>query len=571
MSTALPAATSRRRRLRLWPSSAPLLAKRRTQSALAILAVLLAGVVATGVLATANLYRSAEDRYVTVALPLQTLTRDVLFRITEEETAVRGYMITTKWRSLNRYFDGREGLAQDLRDIGRLTRNRPVLAQRTQAVKRQAQSLRGFYDSLITFVYDGREGQARARQDVLLGEQKASQFRSTALAMQSDIDAYIEQTRDAQHRTYLATLAVLGIAGALALAIAIALLLRVPERLRRAVAEQEQEAQASRALAHVSEAVFLVDADDNVRYWNRAAEQLFGTDADAAVGEPVRSIVVDWDELLDAAEAGDQFVPVVLEGSERWLSPVVRTFEGGQVVAVRDATGNYALERARADFVATASHELRTPLTAVYGGAATLLGRGDELGRAERNRLLQMIADEAAHLTDIVDQLLISAQLDRGTLRIDEHETDVAALCSAIVESARIRAPETVLVALEVPSAIAPIRCDESLLRQVLVNLVDNAIKYSVDGGLVLVRLRDQTAAVTIDVVDHGLGIPSAEQARIFDKFFRLDAEMTRGVGGSGLGLYISREIVTQMGGTLTVQSQLGRGSTFTVTLPRRA
>jgi two-component system phosphate regulon sensor histidine kinase PhoR len=571
MSTALPAATSKRRRLRLWPASAPLLAKRRSQIALAILAVLLAGVVATGVLATANLYRSAEDRYVTVALPLRTLTRDVLFRITEEETAVRGYMITTDRRSLDPYFEGRRGLAQDLQDIRQLTHGRPELAARTTAVEQQAQSLRGFYDSLIVFVADGKEGLLRARRDVLLGEKKAARFRETALAMQADIDAYIEQTRADQHRTYLATLAVLGSAGALALAIAIALLLRVPERLRRAVAEQEQEAQASRALAHVSEAVFLVDTDENIRYWNDAAEQLFGIDAGDAVGEPVRGVVIDWDELLDAAEAGDQFVPVILEGAERWLSPVVRTFEGGQVVAVRDATGNYALERARADFVATASHELRTPLTAVYGGAATLLGRGDELARPERNRLLQMIADEAAHLTDIVDQLLISAQLDRGTLRVAEHETDIAALCSAVVESARIRAPETVIVALEIPSAVAPVRCDESLLRQVLVNLVDNAIKYSVDGGLVLVRLRDQTASLSIDVVDHGLGIPSAEQAKIFDKFFRLDAEMTRGVGGSGLGLYISREIVTQLGGSLTVQSQLGRGSTFTVTLPRRA
>jgi signal transduction histidine kinase len=238
---------------------------------------------------------------------------------------------------------------------------------------------------------------------------------------------------------------------------------------------------------------------------------------------------------------------------------------------VRDATTAYALERARSDFVATASHELRTPLTAVYGGAATLQARGDDLSPRERARLLQLITDEAAHLTDIVDALLVSAQLDRGTLRVDEQECDVAALCSAIVESARVRAPDKVIVGLEVPSVVAPVRCDESLLRQVLVNLVDNAVKYSVGGGLVLVRVRDSTASVSIDVIDQGLGIPSTEQERIFEKFYRLDAEMTRGVGGSGLGLYISREIVAQLGGTLTVKSQPGGGSTFTVTLSRRA
>jgi signal transduction histidine kinase len=95
-------------------------------------------------------------------------------------------------------------------------------------------------------------------------------------------------------------------------------------------------------------------------------------------------------------------------------------------------------------------------------------------------------------------------------------------------------------------------------------------VKYSVEGGLVVVRVIDADEGVRIDVVDRGLGIPSAEHDRIFEKFFRLDAEMTRGVGGSGLGLYISREIAEQLGGTLTVTSQLGEGSTFSVTLPRR-
>jgi signal transduction histidine kinase len=109
------------------------------------------------------------------------------------------------------------------------------------------------------------------------------------------------------------------------------------------------------------------------------------------------------------------------------------------------------------------------------------------------------------------------------------------------------------------------------LLRQVLVNLVENALKYSVDGGQVDVRLRDEPSRVLIDVRDQGLGIPPVEQERIFEKFYRLDAAMSRGVGGSGLGLFISREIVTQLGGTLTVRSVEGAGSTFSVTLPRLA
>jgi two-component system phosphate regulon sensor histidine kinase PhoR len=180
-----------------------------------------------------------------------------------------------------------------------------------------------------------------------------------------------------------------------------------------------------------------------------------------------------------------------------------------------------------------------------------------------------MIVYEAEHLKKIVDQLLISTQLDRGTLRLAVREVDLVQLCENVVGAARARAPVGVLVALELPERVGAVQVDEALLRQVLVNLVDNALKYSIEGGLVLVRVRDEPEAATIDVVDHGLGIPTAEQERIFEKFYRLDAEMTRGVGGSGLGLYISREIVAQLGGSLTVRSELGRGSTFTVTLPR--
>jgi PAS domain S-box-containing protein len=568
MSAAVPrrAARIRLRRLPLTPS---LLAKRRVQLALFVLLVLLVAVVATGTVATASLYHSAEDRYVGTALPMRTLTRDVLFRLTEEESAVRGYVITSQRRSLDPYFEGRHAIALDLARLRSLTRDHPTLAARTQEVAQQARALRGFYDRLIVFVADGRHGRQQARRDVLDGEARANRIRTSATRMQQDIDAFIASTHVAQHRAYLTSLATLGTAGALAIAIAVALLVRVPERLRRAYAEQEQEAQASRALAHVSEAVFVTDDDEHIRFWNPAAEQLFGVAERTALGRPARSVIVDYDELVEAAASGDRLVPVVVDSSERWLAPVVSAFEAGQVVAVRDATASYALERARMDFVATASHELRTPLTAVYGGARTLLSRGDELSPAQQSRLLEVIADEAEHLTNIVDQLLLSARLDRGTLRIQDAACDIAAVCSSVVEAARLRAPVGVTIALERPSTVEPLRCDESLIRQVLVNLVDNAVKYSVGGGVVVVQLRDEPAAVHVDVVDRGLGIPVAELERIFDQFYRLDAEMTRGVGGSGLGLYISREIVGQLGGTLTVSSQLGRGSTFSVTLPR--
>ena len=323
-------------------------------------------------------------------------------------------------------------------------------------------------------------------------------------------------------------------------------------------------------LAHVSDAVLLVDDGGAIRSWNEAGEQLFGITAGLALGRRADAVVPDYERLVDAAQRQDRFVPVRIEGTERWLAPALSTFEGGSVLAIRDATAGYQLERARTDFVATASHELRTPLTTVYGGARTLIARGDQLDRDQQEQLLHMIEQESEHLVQVVDQLLVSAQLDRGLLHLDLAQCDLRALCAAVVESARLRAPGDIEIVLDAPDSIARYRCDESLLRQVLVNLVENALKYALDGGRVEVRLTDEQGRVRIDVQDEGPGIPPSEQEWIFEKFYRLDAAMTRGVGGSGLGLYISREIVTQMGGALSVRSAAGEGATFTVTLPAR-
>jgi PAS domain S-box-containing protein len=550
--------------------------KRRVQASLLVLLLLLGAVVGTGVYASYNLYRSAEDRYIGVVVPLKGLTRDVLYQMQLEESGVRGYMITVSRRSLKPYMAGRKQVLNDLNQMERLTRGRSIPDMGLADVRREVVALHGFYDRLIVFVADGFVGQKLARQEVLDGAPLEAAFSRSAAVMQTSVDGFAQATREQQRTTERRTVTALIIAGFLALAVAVALFVNVPEQLRRLYASEEEArlraeegANAARALAHVSDAVLLVDDDGVIRFWNGAAESLVGIPEHQVLGRQASAIVPSYDRLLDAARQQDGFVPVHIEGSERWLSPALSEFDGGSVLAIRDATEGYVLERARADFVATASHELRTPLTAVYGGARTILAHGDRLGTAQQASLLRMIEQESEHLVQIVDQLLVSAQLDRGTLHLDIADCDLAALCTSVVESARVRAPEGTTVTLRTPTSIETLRCDQSLLRQVLVNLVENAIKYSLDGGRVDVRLRDEPGRVRIDVTDQGLGIPPVEQERIFEKFYRLDAGMSRGVGGSGLGLFISREIVSQMGGSLTVTSTEGVGSTFTVTLPR--
>jgi len=549
-------------------------AKRRVQIALVVLILLLGALLATGVYSTYALYRSAEDRYIHLLFPLRTHSQDLVLQMVNEETGVRGYMLTSNRRTLQPYFIGRRNVLTDLARISQLTATRPDLQAQLKPIRYEIRALDGYFDRQITFVADGLLGQQRARANVLGGQTLFNRFRRDSQSLEASITTFVDQTRSDERRTFTRAVGVLAAGGLVALGIAIFLMRRVPERLRRLYSAEEQAriraehgANAARALAHVSDAVVMLDDGSRVLSWNNAAEELFGVSAEAALGRPAGSVFPEFGILIE--RSGGELTPVRIGGEERWLAISLSRFDGGRVVTLRDATMEHVLERARADFVTTASHELRTPLTAVYGSIRTLIEREDELSEPVRRRLLKMIEQESEHLAQIVDQLLVTAQIDRGRLRMEERDCNVAELCASVLEAADSRKPESIRLELVAPPATQPLRCDPPRLKQVLVNLVENAIKYSPEGGRIEVRIADTPDRLRIDVQDEGLGIPPSEQARIFEKFYRLDAEMTRGVGGSGLGLYISREIVEQMGGLLSVRSRRGAGSTFTVTLPR--
>ena len=549
-------------------------AKRRVQIALAVLILLLGALLATGVYSTYALYRSAEDRYIHLLFPLRTHSQDLVLQMVNEETGVRGYMLTSNRRTLQPYFLGRTNVLTDLARISQLTATRPALQAELKPIRSEIVALDGYFDRQITFVADGTLGQQRARTDVLGGQRLFNRFRGHSQSLAASITAFVDQTRSDERRTLTRAIGLLAASGLFALGIAIFLMRRVPERLRSLYSDEEQAriraehgANASRALAHVSDAVVMLDDGSHILSWNTAAEELFRVSAEAALGRPAGSIFPEFGILIE--RSGGELTPVRIGGEERWLAISLSRFDGGRVVTLRDATAEHVLERARADFVTTASHELRTPLTAVYGSIRTLIDREDELPEPVRRRLLKMIEQESEHLAQIVDQLLVTAQIDRGRLRMEERDCNVAELCASVLEAADSRKPESIRLELVAPPATRPLRCDPPRLKQVLVNLVENAIKYSPEGGRIEVRIADTPDRLRIDVQDEGLGIPPSEQARIFEKFYRLDAEMTRGVGGSGLGLYISREIIEQMGGLLSVRSRRGSGSTFTVTLPR--
>ena len=347
----------------------------------------------------------------------------------------------------------------------------------------------------------------------------------------------------------------------------------------RLYAEAEERARAARVLAAVADGVVLVDRDDVVRLWNRAATTITGIEADDAVGQRIDQLIPAWNEIARlipvAAGPGEpvraETVPVDIGGREVWVSGSGVGFDEGTVYAFRDLTEERALEQMRSDFVATVSHELRTPLAAIYGAALTIRREDLELDDVMRDHLLQVIAAESDRLAAIVEDLLLASHLDSGKLQLTIEECDPQELAASVVEAAEAYIPPNVRLGLEMSADVPAVRADRNQLHQVLGNLVDNAVKYSPDGGDVRLRVERSGGSVRFSVSDTGLGIPQAEQRRIFEKFYRLDPHMTRGIGGTGLGLYISRELVRRLDGRIWVESSEGAGSTFHVELPAAA
>jgi PAS domain S-box-containing protein len=339
--------------------------------------------------------------------------------------------------------------------------------------------------------------------------------------------------------------------------------------------EAERRGDASRALAHVDDGVVLLDQDGAVVSFNPAAARILGVDDSPLLGETALGAIGGWSEIEENAkpEPGETRGPVTLplvlsDGDERWISVSGVDFGDGVVYALRDVTEERRLERARSDFVATASHELRTPLAAVLGAVKTL--RREDVGfePEQREALMQMIDREAERLSGIVGQILLTGQLDAGRLALQVERFDPVALTQDVVDSAELHLPNGIELRVQAPDDIPPVAGDAGQLRQVISNLVDNAIKYSPQGGDVELRLNRNGQFARIEVADSGLGIPRDEHERIFEKFYRLDPALTRGVNGTGLGLYISKELVERMKGRISVDSEPGRGSTFVVEVP---
>jgi two-component system phosphate regulon sensor histidine kinase PhoR len=338
-----------------------------------------------------------------------------------------------------------------------------------------------------------------------------------------------------------------------------------------------QRVQAERVLAHLGDGVFVVDRDGVVRLWNQAAEAITGLRAVGVRGRRAEEAIPGWTTIATFVPVADQpgaadgpssseTVPIEVAGRELWLSIVAVALDDDTVYAFRDATHDRRLEDLRSQFVATISHELRTPLASLHGAAMTL--REHDLPAQTQDDLLEMIAEQSNRLANLVEEILVAGQLDSGSLRVVADTFDPEEVVRGVVTVARSRVGDETTIEVAAPSVLPQVHGDGERTRQVLLNLLDNAIKYSPSGGRIEVRLAAVGDQLRFTVQDQGLGIPVGEQDRIFDKFYRLDPDQRRGIGGTGLGLYICRELVRSMHGRIWVESGAGKGTTFAFELP---
>jgi PAS domain S-box-containing protein len=348
--------------------------------------------------------------------------------------------------------------------------------------------------------------------------------------------------------------------------------LEAAEAAARAVATER--AQAARVVDAVGDGIFLLDLEGIVRLWNRAAELLTGRRLTSVRGQPLADVIPEWEELAGRIPVADSgalaravTLPLRVGEDDRWLSFAAVRMADGVAYACHDVTNEQRLEDEKDDLIATISHELRTPMSAVYGAARTLLRDDIDFSPERRQQLLEMIATQATRLAQITDEVLLTDRLDRGDVKVKAEPVDVAGIVNETVEAFQEQLAGANGIEVGIPDDVGALSGDRDRLQQVLVNLLDNAVKYGESPVKVTADRVD--GMIRISVADAGSGIALAEQTRIFQKFYRADPHLARQPGGTGLGLYISRELTERMGGSLDLRSEPGAGATFVVELPQ--
>ncbi len=335
---------------------------------------------------------------------------------------------------------------------------------------------------------------------------------------------------------------------------------------------EEREARFRAVLAAGGRAIFLMDREGNILLVSPATRDFFPKFRDdamaASTGLPGLSQLVE--ETLSSHETRTATLQESEAGRARVFNArCVPLEDGGAVVILDEITSQARLDRVKADLVANVSHELRTPLSAMSSLLETLESR--DLTEEQRAGFEERLRRQQARMEALVEDLLSLSRLEGQKAHVPE---ELVPLDAAAREIFALLEPAAAEADVSLKSEVAPdfvVRTSRELIEAALKNLVDNAIRYNHSGGEVRVRAREGDGEVVIEVEDTGEGIPAAHLERIFERFYRVAPHRSREKGGTGLGLAIVKHAASQMGGRVTVESEAGRGSVFSLHIPGRA
>jgi len=344
----------------------------------------------------------------------------------------------------------------------------------------------------------------------------------------------------------------------------------------------EEKQQLETALESMLAGVLVMGQDERVLLLNAAARHILELTVENGIGRTAAEVVGPGevlDLLRDSMANKEEVSREVSIGGERGRTFQMQTAllrddrseATGIVATFSDITEIRNIERMKTEFVSSVSHELRTPLTSIKGFVRTLLD--DTEGYYDRDtqrEFYQIIDAECDRLVRLISDLLNVARIESGrALELDLRTVDLAALVAKVVTSQKSYTTRHKFYT-DIPEACRQVIADEDKVDQILTNLVSNAVKYSPQGGMVSVTAADKDGSVAVTVSDQGIGIPPEHLSKIFSRFHRVDSADTRKAGGTGIGLYLVKHLVEAHGGTISVESQVGKGSNFIFVLPRR-
>lgn len=320
---------------------------------------------------------------------------------------------------------------------------------------------------------------------------------------------------------------------------------------------------------NMNEGMVLLNGHQNVLFINESAAKIFGFDAKDVIGKNILTVdraqeVQDLLQKVAAAGSGEG----LYEKDQRFYQLSGSSVNGsGSVILIYDVTEKMAAEQMRREFSANVSHELKTPLQSILGYAEIM--KNGLVKDEDKQRFLERIHAEAENMIELIQQIMELSRLDENKSVGDFVDVDLYAMAQNIAARLKYKADKRG-IALDVAGSNAVVCGVQSVLSEVVYNLVDNAIKYNKDNGSVSVKVTDGADEVTVSVSDTGIGIGAADRERVFERFYRADKSHNKETGGTGLGLSIVKHGVLYHKGRVDLESELGKGTTITIVLPKK-